>query len=107
MIEALGHLLSAGITGFGLGLAYLAYKLLSAEQRVQEPRLRMLVAIYVFMAFSGAFLSGGLGLEVYKLSIDPANRVAAVATPTTPQQTRATVPTVASGSIWDKIRSLF
>ncbi len=48
----LGKLLGYGAIGLGCILAVLAYLLLRSEQRVQEPRPRILTSIYVFMAFS-------------------------------------------------------
>lgn len=66
-MQWLGDLLGFGITGFGLALAILTYKLLAAEQAIQKPRARMITAIYVFMVFSLVLSGGGLFYEIEKL----------------------------------------
>jgi hypothetical protein len=57
VVKILGY----GVTGLGFLLAYLAYRLLAAEQDKPKPRPSMLVGITLFMLFS----LGVIGLGVY------------------------------------------
>jgi hypothetical protein len=60
-------LLSFGAIGFGCILALLAFSLLWAEQRKDQPRTQLLAAIYVFMVF--ALLLTGAGFIAEHLSL--------------------------------------
>jgi hypothetical protein len=64
--EQLGKLLVAGVSGLGLALAILAYRLLRAKHAVAEPRAIILRAIYRYMMFSLVLIAAGLAFEVYK-----------------------------------------
>jgi hypothetical protein len=64
----LGNLLGYGISGLGLALAILAYRLLAAEQKIASPRSQIITAIYVFMVFSLVLTGGGLFFELKRLS---------------------------------------
>ena len=61
------NLLGYGVSGFGLALAILTFRLLSAQGRRPKPQPQMLVAIYVFMTFSLALVCIGLYSEYSKL----------------------------------------
>jgi hypothetical protein len=66
MLNSLGSLLAYGISGLGLALAILSYRLLTKEQAVQEPRPNILRAIYIYMAFSLILVGAGLFSEFFK-----------------------------------------
>jgi hypothetical protein len=67
-IGGLEGFLGYGISGLGLALAILAYRLLSNEQKIGGPRSRILTSIYVFMTFSLALTAAGLIFELKKLN---------------------------------------
>jgi len=69
MTAALGSLLGYGVSGLGLALAILAYRLLIAEQKIVKPRQKIITAIYVFMVFSLALVGAGLWFEFEKQRI--------------------------------------
>jgi len=75
-MQWLGDLLGFGISGFGLALAILTYRLLVAEQAINKPRARMISAIYAFMMFSLVLTAGGLYYEIEKLqhSLEPSHK---------------------------------
>ena len=61
-----GSFLAYGISGFGLALAILSFRLLQKEQAIPQPRLQMLQAIYVYMTFSTILVGAGLFSEFFK-----------------------------------------
>ncbi|MFL5739901.1 MAG: hypothetical protein ACJ75B_06765 [Flavisolibacter sp.] len=52
MLDKFPEILKYGIIGLGAILAFLAYLLLTQEQKKSEPRSQILTATYVFMTFS-------------------------------------------------------
>lgn len=60
------QILNYGVIGLGFLLAFLAYKLLSKEQQLKEPRKNILKAVYVFMGFSIVLCLIGIGSESIK-----------------------------------------
>lgn len=46
------EILKYGVIGLGFLLSFLAYRLLSQEQKIEVPRKPILVSIYVFMTFA-------------------------------------------------------
>ena len=62
------EILSYGTIGLGFLLAFLAYRLLSKEQELKEPRRPILGAINTFMAFSIALCVIGFGSEFFRSS---------------------------------------
>jgi hypothetical protein len=60
MLDKFPEILKYGIIGLGAILAFLAYLLLTQEQRKPKPRRQILTATYVFMSFS--LLLIGLGV---------------------------------------------
>jgi hypothetical protein len=60
------QILSYGVIGFGFLLAVLAYQLLTREQKKTAPAHSILIAIYVFMAFSIALCLIGLVADQHK-----------------------------------------
>jgi hypothetical protein len=63
-IESLGNLLGFGISGLGLALAILAYRLLAAEQKQPKLRIKMLTSIYVYMVFALTLVGTGVFYEL-------------------------------------------
>jgi hypothetical protein len=64
LIESLGNLLGFGISGLGLALAILAYRLLAAEQKQPKLRIKMLTPIYVYMVFALTLVGTGVFYEL-------------------------------------------
>lgn len=62
------EILNYGIIGLGFLLAFLSYRLLVKEQAIEQPRTRILKAIYVFMSFSLCILGLGLFLKLKELN---------------------------------------
>ena len=56
-------ILSYGFIGLAFLLAFLAFRLLSKEQQVQEPRGSIFISIFAFMLFSLILAGGGMFLE--------------------------------------------
>ena len=73
------EILSYGVIGLGFLLAVLAYRLLTREQRRDEPREPMIRAIYTFMAFSAVLCLLGIAGELLKLNSN--NNNSAIRTP--------------------------
>lgn len=71
-IDSLGKLLGYGISGLGLALAILAFKLLNTEQKITKPRSTIITAIYAFMGFSLLLTAGGLAFELKRLANEAA-----------------------------------
>jgi hypothetical protein len=67
-MEIFKDLLGYGISGLGLSLAILSYRLLSQEQKIKQPRSMILTSIYVYMVFSLLLAGAGLSYEIYKIN---------------------------------------
>ena len=65
------RILSIGTVGLGFLLAYLAFRLLSKEQAVANPRANILKAINYFMVFSFGLCGIGLSSELYRMYHTP------------------------------------
>ncbi|WP_129557165.1 hypothetical protein [Azospirillum baldaniorum] len=62
-------LLGYGLSGLGLSLAILSYRLLLAEQKVARPRSSIITSIYVFMVFSVVLTLIGLSYEYMRIGM--------------------------------------
>ena len=60
MLDKFPEILKYGIIGLGAILAFLAYLLLTQEQKKTEPRSKILTATYVFMTFSLILIASGI-----------------------------------------------
>ena len=72
------QILNYGVIGLGFLLAFLAYRLLSKEQQLKEPRKNILKAVNVFMGFSIVLCLIGIGSESIKYLVP-------TTTPSTPE----------------------
>jgi len=68
------NILGYGFIGLAFLLAFLAFKLLTKEQKMQPPRGSMIISIFVFMFFSLVLAGGGTFLEYkgnqYKIRLE-------------------------------------